>query len=50
MGAHPYARWKTPFEQLKQVVAEPPPTIDAAKGYTLALNDFVAKWLDREYL
>ena len=44
MGAHPYDRWKTPFEQLKQVVAEPPPTIDPAKGYSSELHDFVANW------
>jgi hypothetical protein len=44
MGTHPYDKWKTPFEQLKQVVNEPPPKIHPSKGYSEQLHDFVSKW------
>jgi len=49
MGAHPYDKWKTPFEQLKQVVTEPPPKIDRAKGYSDQLHDFVSKCLTKDF-
>lgn len=44
MGAHPYDKWKTPFEQLKQVVTEPPPKISQSKGYSEQMHDFVSQW------
>ena len=43
-GSHPYGKWKTPFEQLKQVVQEPPPTISRELGYSNEFHDFVAQW------
>ncbi|KAI6239137.1 BMA-SEK-1, isoform b [Aphelenchoides fujianensis] len=49
MGKHPYDAWKTPFEQLKQVVHEPPPQIDPAKGYSADMHDFVSKCLIKNY-
>lgn len=44
-GSHPYSKWKTPFEQLKQVVHEPPPRLASGLGYSEVFQDFVALWL-----
>ncbi|KAI6188715.1 Protein kinase domain-containing protein [Aphelenchoides besseyi] len=49
MGKHPYDAWKTPFEQLKQVVHEPPPQIDSSKGYSIDMRDFVSQCLIKNY-
>lgn len=43
-GMHPYGKWKTPFEQLKQVVQEPPPTVSRDLGYSDDFHDFIAQW------
>lgn len=48
-GAHPYSRWKTPFEQLKQVVLEPPPTIPKSLGYSDVFHDFVEQCLLKDF-
>jgi len=47
-GSHPYGKWKTPFEQLKQVVQEPPPTISRELGYSNEFHDFVAQCLIKD--
>ncbi|KAK0416849.1 hypothetical protein QR680_012717 [Steinernema hermaphroditum] len=46
-GSHPYARWKTPFEQLRQVVNEPSPTVPQELGFTHEFHDFVAGCLTK---
>lgn len=43
-GTHPYGKWKTPFEQLKQVVQEPPPSVSREFGYSDDFHDFIAQW------
>jgi hypothetical protein len=43
-GQHPYGKWKTPFEQLKQVIQEPAPTVDRKLGYSDSFHEFVALW------
>ncbi|VDP06237.1 unnamed protein product [Soboliphyme baturini] len=42
-GTHPYSKWKTPFEQLKQVVLEPPPTLPQGV-FSVEFCDFIALW------
>lgn len=48
-GSHPYAKWKTPFEQLKQVVHEPAPRLARNLGYSDYFQDFVAHCLTKDY-
>ncbi|VDD92421.1 unnamed protein product [Enterobius vermicularis] len=48
-GSHPYSKWKTPFEQLKQVVHEPPPRLASGLGYSEVFQDFVALCLTKDY-
>jgi len=48
-GTHPYGRWKTPFEQLKQVVQEPPPSVNRNLGYSDEFHDFVARCLTKNF-
>ena len=43
-GNHTYARWKTPFEQLKQVVHEPAPHLPLNDMWSSAFHDFINKW------
>jgi hypothetical protein len=43
-GTHPYAKWKTPFEQLKQVVMEPAPKLPMNMGFSDDFHDFIAQW------
>lgn len=43
-GTHPYSKWKTPFEQLKQVVHEPAPRLSPSLGFSDSFQDFVAQW------
>lgn len=48
-GSHPYGRWKTPFEQLKQVVQEAPPRVDRKLGYSDSFHNFVELCLTKDY-
>uniref|UniRef100_A0A0N4ZIK5 mitogen-activated protein kinase kinase n=1 Tax=Parastrongyloides trichosuri TaxID=131310 RepID=A0A0N4ZIK5_PARTI len=48
-GAHPYSKWKTPFQQLKQVVYEPAPKVNEKFGYSEELHDFVGKCLTKDH-
>lgn len=43
-GTHPYGKWKTPFEQLKQVVEEAPPRVNPSLGYSDQFHDFISIW------
>jgi len=47
-GTHPYAKWKTPFEQLKQVVVEPPPRLPPGR-FSSDFEEFVDLCLKKEY-
>ncbi|CAD5216082.1 unnamed protein product [Bursaphelenchus okinawaensis] len=47
-GQHPYAHWKTPFEQLKQVVQEAPPSLNPSRGYSSQLHDFITVCLIKD--
>lgn len=42
-GKFPYAASPTPFEQLKQVVKDPPPKLPADK-FSPEFEDFISKW------
>uniref|UniRef100_A0A0K0DXW5 mitogen-activated protein kinase kinase n=2 Tax=Strongyloides stercoralis TaxID=6248 RepID=A0A0K0DXW5_STRER len=48
-GAHPYSKWKTPFQQLQQVVQEPAPRVCEKLGYSKELHDFVSKCLTKNH-
>ncbi|KHJ44848.1 kinase domain protein [Trichuris suis] len=48
IGNHPYAKWKTPFEQLKQVVMEPPPKLPELT-FSANFCDFVSLCLRKNY-
>jgi len=48
-GIHPYSKWKTPFEQLRQVVQDPAPTIAQQFGYSDLLHSFIAQCLTKDY-
>ncbi|MFH4973907.1 hypothetical protein AB6A40_000616 [Gnathostoma spinigerum] len=48
-GSHPYGKWKTPFEQLKQVVHEPAPRLTRSLGYSEEMHDFVSLCLTKDY-
>lgn len=50
-GKFPYTKWKTPFEQLKQVVHEPSPTLPKDGPYTFSeeFRDFVTQCLKKDY-
>uniref|UniRef100_A0AC35TV94 Protein kinase domain-containing protein n=1 Tax=Rhabditophanes sp. KR3021 TaxID=114890 RepID=A0AC35TV94_9BILA len=48
-GYHPYSQWRTPFQQLKQVVDEPAPLILKSLGYSDDLHDFVRLCLTKNY-
>lgn len=47
-GSHPYGKWKTPFEQLKQVVKEDPPTVDRNLGYSDEFHHFISQCLIKD--
>ncbi|XP_048576281.1 dual specificity mitogen-activated protein kinase kinase 6 [Nematostella vectensis] len=47
-GKFPYTQWKTPFEQLKQVVHEPSPSLPEGP-FSLNFRDFVTKSLIKNY-
>lgn len=42
-GKFPYDTWRTPFEQLKQVVKEDPPKLPAGK-FSPEFEDFIVQW------
>ena len=42
-GEYPYRMWRTPFEQLRQVVQEDPPKLPANK-FTQEYEDFINRW------
>jgi len=42
-GKFPYETWRTPFEQLKQVVNEPAPKLPAGQ-FTTEFQDFITQW------
>lgn len=44
-GKFPYNTWKTPFEQLKQVVNEAPPKLPDNAGFSEEFKDFIVQWL-----
>jgi len=46
-GEYPYKMWKTPFEQLRQVVQEDPPKLPANK-FTPEYEDFINRSLRKE--
>uniref|UniRef100_A0A914CVD1 mitogen-activated protein kinase kinase n=1 Tax=Acrobeloides nanus TaxID=290746 RepID=A0A914CVD1_9BILA len=48
-GTHPYDRWRTPFEQLKQVVREPSPQVNRSIGYSDDFHDFIAQCLIKDF-
>ncbi|CAB3399828.1 unnamed protein product [Caenorhabditis bovis] len=48
-GTHPYAQWKTPFDQLKQVVKEPPPRLPMNGQFTTDCQFFVKRCLEKNY-
>ena len=42
-GNFPYITWKTPFEQLKQVVKEDPPKLPEGE-FSTEFYDFIVQW------
>ncbi|CAI4225571.1 unnamed protein product [Auanema sp. JU1783] len=48
-GKHPYSSWKTPFDQLKQVVYESPPSLPMDIGYSSECSIFIKKCLARDH-
>ena len=42
-GKFPYSRAKTPFDQLKQVVKDDPPSLPPGE-FSPEFNDFITKW------
>ncbi|KAL5018024.1 hypothetical protein ScPMuIL_003746 [Solemya velum] len=47
-GLFPYARWSTPFEQLKQVVKDAPPKLPE-EGFTREFQDFITQCLQKDF-
>lgn len=48
MGVFPYKSWKTPFEQLKQVVEDDPPRLPPAK-FSKDFEDFICLCLQKDF-
>ncbi|KAF7282527.1 dual specificity mitogen-activated protein kinase kinase lic isoform X1 [Rhynchophorus ferrugineus] len=48
-GVFPYPKWGTPFEQLKQVVADDPPRLPANHEFSPEFQDFISKCLQKNY-
>lgn len=48
-GKFPYNTWKTPFEQLKQVVNEAPPKLPDNAGFSEEFQDFIIQCLKKDY-
>lgn len=44
VGAFPYGKWSTIFEQLNAVVSGPAPQLPANTPHSHALRDFIAAW------
>lgn len=47
-GKFPYDTWRTPFEQLKQVVKEDPPKLPAGK-FSPEFEDFIVQCLKKDF-
>ncbi|XP_017871465.1 PREDICTED: dual specificity mitogen-activated protein kinase kinase 6 [Drosophila arizonae] len=47
-GQYPYNKWRTPFEQLRQVVEDDPPRLTAGT-FSAEFEDFIATCLKKEY-
>ncbi|CAH1113629.1 unnamed protein product [Psylliodes chrysocephalus] len=48
-GEFPYPKWGTPFEQLKQVVADDPPRLPSEQ-FSPEFDDFICKCLQKKYV
>lgn len=48
-GKFPYAQWRTPFEQLKQVVHEPAPRLDEGGLFSNECCQLVNSCLEKDY-
>jgi len=42
-GIFPYDAWKTPFDQIQQVVSGDPPRLPAGQ-FSPEFEDFIAQW------
>ncbi|CAG9824591.1 unnamed protein product [Phaedon cochleariae] len=49
IGDFPYPKWGTPFEQLKQVVADDPPRLPAGQ-FSSEFEDFISRCLQKRYI
>lgn len=49
-GTFPYPQWGTPFEQLKQVVADDPPRLPSNGQFSPEFQDFIVKCLQKKYI
>lgn len=49
-GKFPYNNWKTPFDQLKQVVKEKSPRLPITSPYSPELQDFINQCLVKNYI
>ncbi|XP_034100280.1 dual specificity mitogen-activated protein kinase kinase 6 [Drosophila nasuta] len=47
-GQYPYNKWRTPFEQLRQVVEDDPPRLTAG-SFSPEFESFIATCLQKEY-
>lgn len=47
-GRYPYNNWRTPFEQLRQVVEDDPPRLPSG-AFSSEFDDFIATCLKKEY-
>lgn len=47
-GKFPYQTWKTPFEQLRQVVKDDPPRLESGI-FSKQFEDFITKCLQKSY-
>jgi len=47
-GKFPYSQWETPFEQLRQVVQDPPPKLPDV-GFSPLFVDFVNNCLEKDF-
>uniref|UniRef100_A0A1B0AYL6 mitogen-activated protein kinase kinase n=1 Tax=Glossina palpalis gambiensis TaxID=67801 RepID=A0A1B0AYL6_9MUSC len=47
-GKFPYKSWKTPFEQLRQVVKDDPPRLEPG-AFSTDFEDFITKCLQKNY-
>ncbi|EDV27333.1 uncharacterized protein TRIADDRAFT_21026, partial [Trichoplax adhaerens] len=47
-GKFPYAKWRTPFEQLKQVVMDDPPRLPDDGNFSTEYRDFIGQCLQKD--